>query len=95
VRAETDQSGTAIPGRIESVHFTDDSVAVDLIDGRTIVLPLTWFAELLDATSKQRCNWRISGARDGIHWPDLDEDLSAGGLSRGAPAAPKPPQARS
>ena len=75
------------PGeRVKAVHFTDDTLAVDLIDGRTIVVPLVWYPRLLDATVEQRENWEISGAGYGIHWPDLDEDLSTGGLLRGAPA---------
>ena len=75
--------------RVKSVHFTDDTLAVDLIDGRTIVVPLVWYPRLLDATVEQRGNWVISGGSFGIHWPDLDEDLSTAGLSRGAPAAPR------
>jgi hypothetical protein len=63
-------------------------MAVDLADGRTSVVPLAWYPKLLDATSEQRRNWQISGAGYGIHWPDLDEDLSTEGLLRGAPAAP-------
>jgi len=75
------------PGeRVQEVHLTDETLAVDLFDGRTIVVPLTWFPRLLHATAEQRRNWKISGAGFGIHWPDLDEDLSTEGLSRGAPA---------
>ena len=73
--------------RVKDVHFTDDTVAVDLVDGRTIVVPLAWYPTLLEATPGQRENWRISGAGYGIHWPDIDEDLSTEGLLRGAPAA--------
>jgi hypothetical protein len=83
------------PGeRVKNVHFTDDTLAVDLIDGRTIVVPLVWYPRLLDATSEQRRNWRLSGAGYGIHWPDIDEDLSTAGLLRGAPSAPEPVRAR-
>jgi len=79
------------PGeRLKDVHFTDHTIAVDLMDGRTIVVPLAWYPKLLDATTEQRRNWRISGAGYGIHWPDIDEDLSTEGLLRGAPAAPEP-----
>ena len=78
------------PGeRVKDVQFTDDTIAVDLIDGRTIVVPLAWYPRLLDATVEQRRNWQLSGAGYGIHWPDLDEDLSTEGLLRGAPAAPE------
>jgi len=76
------------PGeQVKGVHFTEDTMAVDLMDGRTIIVPLAWYPKLLDATSEQRGNWRISGAGYGIYWPDMDEDLSTEGLLRGAPAA--------
>ena len=78
------------PGeRVKNVHFTEDTIAVDLIDGRTIVVPLAWYSTLLEARPEQRLNWEISGAGYGIHWPDIDEDLSTEGLLRGAPAAPE------
>ena len=80
--------------RVKSVHFTDDTLAVDLIDGRTIVVPLVWYPRLLDATVEQRGNWVISGGGFGIHWPDLDEDLSTAGLLRGAPEAPRAVRSR-
>jgi hypothetical protein len=83
------------PGeQVKHVHFTEDTMAVDLMDGRTIIVPLAWYPKLLDATSEQRGNWRISGAGYGIHWPDLDEDLSTEGLLRGAPAAARPASVR-
>jgi hypothetical protein len=79
------------PGeRVKNVQFTEDTIAVDLVDGRTIVVPLAWYPRLLDATEAQRHNWQVSGAGYGIHWPDIDEDLSTEGLLRGAPAAPEP-----
>ena len=79
------------PGeRVRDVHFTDDTLAVDLSDGRTIIVPLTWFPRLLDASMDQRSHWQLSGAGYGIHWPDLDEDLSTEGLLRGVPAAAEP-----
>lgn len=78
------------PGeRVKNVHFTEDTIAVDLMDGRTIVVPLAWYPTLLEASAEQRSNWKISGAGYGIHWPDIDEDLSTEGLLRGAPAAPE------
>lgn len=83
------------PGeRVKDVRFTKDTMAVDLIDGRTIVVPLAWYPRLLDATAEQRRNWKTSGAGYGIHWPDVDEDLSTEGLLRGAPAAPEPMRSR-
>jgi hypothetical protein len=79
------------PGeRIKGVHFTDDTMAVDLLDGRTIIVPLVWYPKLFDASPEQRQNWQLSGAGYGLHWPDLDEDLSSEGLLRGAPAAAEP-----
>ncbi len=75
--------------RVRGVHFTEDTLAVDPADGRTIIVPLAWFPRLLNATPEQRSHWRLSGAGYGIHWPDMDEDLSAEGLRRGAPAPQK------
>ena len=72
--------------RIRDVRFTADMIIVDLYDGRTISAPLAWYPRLLHATSQQRANWRIAGAGYCIHWPDIDEDLSAQGLLYGAPA---------
>jgi hypothetical protein len=78
------------PGeRVKDVHFTEDTLAVDLIDGRTIIVPLAWYRRLLHATPEQLNNWQVSGGGYGIHWPDLDEGLSTEGLLRGAPAPRK------
>ncbi len=78
------------PGEgVKNVHFTEDTLSVDMIDGRTITVPLAWYPRLLHATSEQRQNWRISSGGFGIHWPDIDEDLSTEGLLRGAPAPRK------
>lgn len=75
------------PGeRVDNVRCTDDELIVALIDGRTISVPLAWYPRLLAATPEQRAKWRISGAGFGIHWPEIDEDLSTEGLLRGAPA---------
>jgi len=79
------------PGeRVKDVHVTEDTLAVDLVDGRTIIVPLVWFPRLCQATPEQRRKWQVSGAGFGIHWPDVDEDLSTAGLLRGAPAAAEP-----
>ncbi len=59
-----------------------DFLRVTLADGREIAVPLVWFPRLLDATPEQRGNWRLIGRGQGIHWPDLDEDLSVAGLLR-------------
>jgi len=72
--------------RVRSVTVTDDELVVGLMDGRTIAVPLAWYPRLLDATPEQRARWEIAGAGYGIHWPDLDEDLSTEGLLRGARA---------
>jgi hypothetical protein len=73
--------------RVRDVRFEGDTLCVALMDGRTILVPLAWFPRLLDASPAQRANWQLAGAGYGIHWPDLDEDLSTEGLLRGAPAA--------
>ena len=72
--------------RVEAVHFTRDSLVVDLMDGRSISVPLAWYPRLLKATPKQRALWEICGGGYGIHWPDIDEDLNTEGLLRGARA---------
>ena len=72
--------------RVKDVHLTEDTLCVDIMDGRTISVPLVWYPRLFNATPEQRNNWQICGAGYGIHWPDIDEDLSVEGLLRGAPA---------
>ncbi len=72
--------------RVKDVTFTEDSISVDLMDGRTISTPLIWYPRLYHATTDQLANWQVSGGGYGIHWPDIDEDLSTDGLLRGAPA---------
>lgn len=73
------------PGEgVKDVHVTEDTLSVDLIDGRTITVPLVWYPKLLHATPGQRADWQICGGGYGIHWPDIDEDLSTEGLLRGA-----------
>ncbi len=72
--------------RIRDVRITEDLLMVDLMDGRTISVPTAWYPRLLQATPEQRQNWQIAGGGFGIHWPDIDEDLSTAGLLRGAPA---------
>ena len=73
--------------RVLDVRFDDASLIVDLMDGRTISVPLAWYPRLLHATDEQRSQWEKAGAGFGIYWPELDEDLSTEGLLRGAPAA--------
>ncbi len=76
--------------RVRLVEFTQDTLRVVLMDGRTISVPLAWFPKLLKATAVQRKNWQICGGGYGIHWPAVDEDLSTEGLLRGAPAPRNP-----
>ena len=79
------------PGEaVKDAHCTDDALVVDLMDGRTITVPLTWYPKLLHAAPAQRANWTICGGGYGLHWPDIDEDLSTTGLLRGAPAPGTP-----
>ena len=79
------------PGeRVVDVRFNDDTLSVDLADGRTITVPLAWYPRLLDATPAQRTNWRLCGGGFGIHWPEIDEDLSTQGMLEGAPAPRRP-----
>lgn len=77
---------TAADERVSDVRFDDDRLIVDLMDGRTIAVPLAWYPLLFNATPEQRRGWEASGAGYGIHWPEIDEDLSTEGLLRGAPA---------
>ncbi len=77
-------SKAAADERVLDVQFTEDSLSVSLRDGRIISVPLAWYPRLLNATPQQRKNWKIAGSGYGIHWPDLDEDLSTEGLLRGA-----------
>lgn len=77
---------TAADERVSAISFDDDRLIVDLMDGRTIAVPLAWYPRLFVATPAQRQNHEIAGAGYGIHWPDIDEDLSTEGLLRGAPA---------
>lgn len=72
--------------RVKDVEITEDVLSVALMDGRVISVPLAWYPRLLSASEAQRENWRIAGGGYGIHWPDVDEDLSTEGLLRGAPA---------
>lgn len=72
-----------VDARIVGVATDDDNLTVDLADGRRLIVPLTWFPRLLHASPDQRRNWRLIGDGQGIHWPDVDEDLSVAGLLRG------------
>lgn len=71
---------------VESVSVTSDELVAELEDGRRISLPLAWYPRLLHATPEERANWRLVGNGRGVHWPDLDEDLSAENLIFGQPS---------
>ena len=72
--------------RVQSVSVSDEELTVGLMDGRKISAPLWWYPGLARATPAQRARWEVCGAGFGIHWPDIDEDLSTEGLIAGAPA---------
>jgi hypothetical protein len=74
---------------VESVEFTEEFLVVGLKDGRRISVPVEWYPRLSRASNEQLGSWQICGGGYGIHWLDLDEDLSTEGLLRGAPAANK------
>jgi hypothetical protein len=83
------------PGeKAKDVRFTEDTLSVDLVDGRTITVPLVWYPRLLHATPEQRKHWRVCGGGYGIHWPDIDEDLSTDGLLRGGACSTQPHRGR-
>ena len=70
----------------EDLVVTDDTLTAELSDGRTISIPLAWYPRLTHATEEERSNWRLIGGGQGIHWPDLDEDVSVEGLLAGRPS---------
>lgn len=72
--------------RATDVRFADDQLVVDLRDKRTIGTPIIWYPTLRNATDAQRANWQLNGSGGGIHWPDIDEDLSVEGMLDGRPA---------
>ena len=70
----------------QRVRVTGNTLSVELRDGRAIFVPLTWFPRLVHATSQERANWRLIGEGQGIHWEDLDEDISIESLLAGRPS---------
>ena len=68
------------------VNVTDDVLTVDLSDGRMISVPLAWFPRLTHGTESERANWTLIGQGEGVHWPDLDEDISVESLLVGRPS---------
>jgi hypothetical protein len=85
------QPEEAPSARLTGLYFLEDSSAlvVHFEDGRQLLLPLVWYPKLLRATPEQRSNWRLLGHGTGVHWPDVDEDLSVAGMLRGVRAAPE------
>ena len=83
-------SGTTIMVRteffIQDIYVTDDTITAELTDGRSVSVPLVWSWRLAEATPEQRENYEIIGNGEGVHWPDIDEDLSAEGMLYGVPA---------
>ncbi len=72
--------------RVKDVRVDEDTLSVDLMDGRTIIVPLVWYPRLFHATAQQQNDWQICGGGYGIAWESIDEHLSTEGLLRGAPA---------
>jgi hypothetical protein len=72
--------------RIQDVRVTEDEIIAQLVDGRVISVPLAWSWRLSEATPKQRANFRLIGTGQGVHWPDVDEDISVEGMLHGIPA---------
>lgn len=72
--------------RVQQVVVTEDTLTAELADGRTVSVPLAWYPRLLDGTHEERRHWRLIGRGEGIHWPDLDEDISVGNLLLGKPS---------
>src|ERR1041384_7625308 len=72
--------------RIQRVDVNDETITAYLVDGRVISVPLAWSWRLSEATPKQRANWELIGDGHGVHWPDVDEDISADGMLNGVPA---------
>jgi len=75
--------------RIKTVSISEETITADLVDGRTISVPLAWSWRLSEATPEQRANFEIIGDGQGVHWPEIDEDISAEGMLYGVPA-PRP-----
>src|SRR6184192_1576123 len=77
---------TGADERVSKVRCTEDTLTVDLSDGRTISVPLAWYPRLVHGTFEERSDWRLIGRGEGIHWPQLDEDISVEGLLAGRPS---------
>ena len=74
------------PALAQKVAVTNDAIIVDLVDGRSLTVPLAWYPRLAHGTAAERSNWQLIGRGEGIHWPDLDEDISVEGMLAGRPS---------
>ncbi len=72
--------------RILDVHIDAEKLSIDLMDGRSVRVPLAWYPRFFNAAPEQRTRWQIAGGVHGVHWPEIDEDLSAEGMLQGPPA---------
>jgi hypothetical protein len=81
---------TVVLPRATDVTVTDDTLSVDLDDGRTVSVPIGWYPRLAHGTPQERANFEMSGAGHGIHWPDLDEDIGVEGLLFGRKSTESP-----
>jgi len=79
-------TATLTEPRVISVNVTDEAIVARLADGRTISVPLEWSWRLADASPQERAHWEIIGDGQGVHWPDIDEDISVEGMLHGVPA---------
>jgi hypothetical protein len=79
-------TAVSVESRIANVVVTDETITAHLVDGRVISVPLAWSWRLSDATPAQRAHWELIGDGHGVHWPDVDEDISAEGMLNGIPA---------
>ncbi len=86
-------TAVSVESRISSVEVTDEAITARLVDGRVISVPLAWSWRLSEATPAQRGNWELIGDGHGVHWPDVDEDISAEGMLNGVPG-PRPSDRR-
>ena|SRR5437016_5628513 len=83
-------SAVVMVARVLNVDVTDDTLSVDLEDGRTVSVPIGWYPRLAHGSPSERSNFQISGAGYGVHWPDLDEDIGVEGLLLGKRSAESP-----
>lgn len=79
-------TAASVEPRIERVEVDDETITAHLLDGRVISVPIAWSWRLSDATPRQRANWKLIGDGHGVHWPEIDEDISADGMLTGVPA---------